>query len=60
MAVMAYSHEWIFKKEFLEELNSVRLNHSADVKKEKETRFKAIWFIKDLSDNLRWVDCAVL
>ena len=50
---MASSQDWIFKKEFLEDVNSVRFNHSTDVKKEKESRFKTIWFIKDLSQALR-------
>lgn len=50
---MALSQEWIFKKEFLENENSSRFSHSTDVKKEKENRFKTIWFMKDLSNILR-------
>jgi len=50
---MALSQEWIFKKEFLEDENSSRFSHSTDVKKEKENRFKTIWFMKDLSNILR-------
>lgn len=50
---MAYSQEWIFKKEFLGDVNLARFNHSTDAKKEKESRFKTIWFMKDLSDALR-------
>lgn len=50
---MAHSQEWIFKKEFLEDVNSARFNHATDVRKEKENRFKTAWFIKDLSFHLR-------
>ena len=50
---MALSSDWIFKKEFLEDKGSARLRNATDVNKEKENRFKAIWFMKDLSNVLR-------
>jgi hypothetical protein len=50
---MAYSQDWIFKKEFLEDVNSVRFSQSTDVSLEKKNRFKTVWFIKDLSNALR-------
>lgn len=52
---MELSNEWIFKKEFLEDVNSPRFNHVTDIRKEKEYRFKTIWFMKDLSNSLRYV-----
>jgi hypothetical protein len=53
VGVMAYSQDWIFKKEFLEDVNSVRFSQSTDVSLEKKNRFKTVWFIKDLSNALR-------
>jgi len=51
---MANSQEWLFTKEFLEDAKADRFGgKSLDAKKEKENRFKTIWFIKDLSHTLR-------
>ena len=51
---MANSSEWIFKKEFLENVNSTRFSQFTDIKKEKENRFKTVWFMQDLTNALRY------
>lgn len=51
---MSDSLEWVFKKEFLEDLSSPRFV-KCSLAKEKENRFKTIWFMKDLSNALRYL-----
>mmetsp|Transcript_25899 Transcript_25899/g.43485 ORF Transcript_25899/g.43485 Transcript_25899/m.43485 type:complete len:522 (+) Transcript_25899:126-1691(+) len=41
--------DWIFSREFLEDEERCQGN----VDKERQTRFKTVWFMKDLTDSLR-------